>query len=107
MFKLAQSPTYRVLIAVAIPGENGKVQKESFTAEFKRVGLDRLTELKDVKHPEVLSEVLVNVHDLVDEAGDAVPFNADTKRALFDIPQAFDALVAGFWNSVFGAKKGN
>lgn len=106
-FKLALKPTYFAQISVSVPNEHGKRDVSKFSAEFKRVGLDRLNELRTMPHPEVLAEVLVGWKDLHDENGDDVPFNDDTKKALFDIPQAFDALVASFWDSIFGAKAKN
>jgi hypothetical protein len=106
-FKITRTPTYKVPVKVEIPNEKGKKDVETITAIFNRIGLERLNELKDVKHPEVLREVLAGWEGVVDDDGEEVPFTEANRLAMFDIPQAFDALVAAFWNSIFGAKKGN
>lgn len=106
-FKITRKPTYKTEIKVEMPNGKGKRDVEKFMAEFKFLGIEKLDELKEKPHREVMSEVLVGWEDMVDDNGDPVEFNDLHKKALFDIPQAFDALVAGFWNSIFGAKKGN
>ncbi|MFC7515097.1 hypothetical protein ACFQUU_08785 [Herbaspirillum sp. GCM10030257] len=76
-------------------------------AEFNYVDLDELDELRGKTHKEVMERVLAGWNDLIDENGDQVPFNVATKKALYVIPQAFEALVKGFWESIYGAKRGN
>lgn len=106
-FKLARKETYETEIAVSMPGDKGKRTTEKFLARFKHVELTRLDELRSVPHREVLDEVLVGWSGMVDENDEPVPFNNETRAAVYEIPQAFEALVQGFWTSIFGAKKGN
>lgn len=106
-FKISRKPTYKTEISVSMPTEKGKRETEKFWAEFKHVGVERLDELRAIPHREVLKEVLVGWSGMVDDDNEDVPFNETNMQIVFDIPQALEALIAGFWNSIFGAKKGN
>ncbi|RJF99013.1 hypothetical protein [Noviherbaspirillum saxi] len=106
-FKLAQTPTYKQKIIVEIPNENGRKDKSDFMAEYLRVDMDDIEELKRLPQKEVLERVLVGWSSLLDETGNDVPFNPVNRVALLKIPQAFEALVEGFWTSIFKAKEKN
>lgn len=106
-FRISRNPTYQTQIVVSMPGNNGKRETEKFMAEFKHVGTDRLDELRSIPHREVLNEVLVGWSGMIDDNGDEVPFNEVNRKIVYDIPQALDALIKGFWTSIFGASKGN
>ncbi|MFC7518692.1 hypothetical protein ACFQUU_27145 [Herbaspirillum sp. GCM10030257] len=106
-FKLALKPTYKTKIVVEIPNDAGRKDKSDFMAEFTRVDMDEIQELKTLPQKEVLERVLVGWSALVDETGHDVPFNAANRDALLKIPQAFEALVEGFWTSIFKAREKN
>lgn len=106
-FKIAISPSYKTKIIVEILNMLGKHEKSDFMAEFKRVNMEELDDLRKLPQKEVLQQVLVGWTGLLDENNEAVPFNAATFEALVAIPQAFAALADGFWASVFKAKEKN
>lgn len=106
-FKLAQKNSYKVKVKVQTPNDNNGFDTSEFTAEFKRVGMQELEQLKDLTQKEVIKTVLVGFADLLDEDNKAVDFNEVNVDSLLDIPQAQLALTEAFWSSIFKAKEKN
>lgn len=106
-FRITQTPTYKVKIFVEIPNEQGKFDKSDFLAEFKRADLSQLNELRELPQKEVMEQMLVGWSGLLDDANSDVPFNVVNRDMLLLIPQAMQALVEGFWSSVFKAREKN
>ncbi|MCY1253020.1 hypothetical protein D9M68_123130 [compost metagenome] len=117
-FKLAINPTFRDVVQVELRGETGKIERSSFTAEFKRLQLPELEELKASVEKEAaelpaaekwraqagaMRQVLVGWRDLVGEDGKTVvEFNETHRELLLMIPQALTALQFVFWTNSFG-----
>ncbi|WP_194720823.1 hypothetical protein [Noviherbaspirillum malthae] len=106
-FKIALKPSYKQKIVVETPNENGRIDKSDFMAEFKRVDMDEIEELRKLPQKEVLQEVLIGWTGLLDENNQDVPYNEVNRMALLKIPQAFEALATGFWASIFKAREKN
>jgi hypothetical protein len=105
-FKIAQKNSYKVKVKVQTPSDNG-FETSEFTAEFKRVGMAELEELKELPQREVIEKVLIGYTDLLDEDNKQVDYNALNVGILLDIPQAQLALTEAFWQSIFKAKEKN
>ncbi len=106
-FKIALTPTYRTKVSVELPTEGGRIEKSDFTAEFKRVNMDRIDELRKLPQLDVLREVVAGFSGLVDESGAEVNFNQVTLEALLAIPHAMFAMSEAFWTSIYKAKEKN
>lgn len=106
-FKIAQKPTYKVKVKVETPNDNNGFDTSEFTAEFKRVGVAELEQLKDEPQIDVIKKVLVGFADLLDDANKPLDYNDLNVQALLDIPQALKALTEAFWSSIFKAKEKN
>ena len=106
-FIIAITPSYKVKVIVEMPNEAGRIEKSDFMAQFKRVSMDDLDELRKRPQKEVLEEVLIGWTGLLDENKESVPFNQATLASVLAIPQAFSALADSFWGSIFKAKEKN
>lgn len=106
-FKIAQKNTYKVKVKVQTPNDNNGFDTSDFTAEFKRVGMQELEQLKELAQREVIQKVLVGYADLLDEENKPVDYNELNVSVLLDIPQAQLALTEAFWSSIFKAKEKN
>lgn len=106
-FKITQNPKYKTTVTVFTPNNSDGFDKSTFKAEFKRVGMAELDKLRDQPQKDMLLEVLVGWDDLIDESGNAVEYTDANKAALFDIPQAVNALLEAFYGSLFKAKEKN
>jgi len=107
-FKIALSPTYKSKVVVETPNEHGKgFDRSDFIAEFKRVEMDELEQLRSLPQKEVLDRVFVGFGDLLDEEDKPVEYTQATREALLKVPQARVALVEAFWSSIFKAREKN
>lgn len=106
-FIIDLTPTYAIRVDVEIPNQKGKLDKSSFMAEFKRLELEELDELRKKPQREVIKEVLVGWSELLDKDRQPVPYNEATQAALLAIPQATMAMIEKFWESVYKAKEKN
>lgn len=106
-FKISQKPTFITRVTVETPNQKGGFDTSHFNAEFKRIGMDVMEELRGKKQAEVLREMLVGWTDLLDDANEQVPFNDDNIVVLLNIPQALAGLSEAFWGSIFKAKEKN
>jgi hypothetical protein len=106
-FKIALTPTYKVKVLVEIPNDKGGVDKSDFMAEFGRVDMKEIDELRAMPQREVLEKKLTGWLGLVDDDGKDVAFNPANRDALFLIPHALEALVDAFWKSLFKAREKN
>lgn len=105
-FKIAQKNSYKVKVKVQTPSDNG-FETSEFTAEFKRVGMKELEDLKELPQREVIEQVMIGYADLLDEENKQVDFNQVNLGILLDIPQAQLAITEAFWSSIFKAKEKN
>lgn len=113
MFIVDLSPTYKTKIVVKIPSETtGEFDSSEFMAAFKRVAMEvteedreagqlSLDQLRALPQKKVLEYVLVGWTGLVTKSKDEVPYSEENRAALLRIPQAFNSLADGFWNSIF------
>ena len=117
-FKLAINPTFRDVVQVELRGETGKIERSSFTAEFKRLQLPELEELKASVEKEAaelppaekwraqasaMRQVLVGWRDMVgDDGKTVVEFNEAHRELLLVIPQALTATQLVFWTNSYG-----
>ena len=110
VFRITQSPTYEWPVKFRAPAETGgTVETHEIMMRFKRLGRQRLQDLEKVlrgeaeKLPyEVLPEVVTGWSDVVDAAGEPVPFTqAALRQLLNDCPLLAGAIVdamLGSWN---------
>lgn len=117
-FKLAINPTFRDVVQVEMRGETGKIERSSFTAEFRRLQLPELEELKASVEKEAaelppsekwraqasaMRQVLVGWRDMVGEDGKTVvEFSETNRELLLVIPQALTATQLVFWTNSYG-----
>lgn len=106
-FKIAQKNSYKVAVKVQTPNDKNGFDTSEFTAEFKRVGMAELEQIKELTQKEVIKKVLVGFTDLLDEDNNALDYNETNVDALLDIPQAQLALTEAYWSSIFKAKAKN
>lgn len=114
-FVLKQSPTYIWPVPVEFPGDGGKVIKQTFDAEFKRLSQTRLTEIGEaitagqVDDVTMACEVLVGWPEgaIKDGEGEPIPFSDSALNQLLDLPKVASAVVVAFYESLAGAKRKN
>lgn len=98
--------TYKWPVTVETPGD-GRFEKESFTAVFKRLGRSKFSDLVDKGDVELLEAVLDGWEDIKDEDDKAIPCNATTRKEFFDDPYFCRAVVKAYLESLEGAPAKN
>lgn len=117
-FKLAVNPTFRDTVQVEMRGDSGKIERSTFVAEFKRLQLPELEELKATVEKEAaelppaerwraqanaMRQVLVGWAQMVgDDGRTVVEFNETNRELLLVIPQALTATQLVFWTNSYG-----
>lgn len=110
-YVLAKKPTFRTLVRVVEPGiaDDGSLETHEFTAEFKRLKRDEAEAL--MKSGQLaymaLADVLVGWSGLKGEDGAELPFTAQYRDALLQIPHAIVALWDAFLLNTSGAARKN
>lgn len=108
MFKLATTPTYKRVIKVEVPGDMGRVDRQTFTMEFKRLSVSETKELvEEAQNDRVTDEDMIRRYSVAwegvtDEDGNAVPFSTAALESAMDILCVRKAIVAAFVEDVFG-----
>lgn len=115
MFVIKQSNSYTWPVSVEFPVDNGKFEKQTFDAEFKRVTAERKNQIIDeIKSGEttdekICNEVLIGWKGVVDDKGDEMPFSEAAKKQLMSIALVSGAVAVAFLASLSGnaAKRKN
>lgn len=91
MFKLSTSDSYKYPVIVKIVDGTGRTNTYSFEAVFKRLPQSEIDSLlassknEGVRDEDVVDQVLIGWSGIVDEQGEPVPFNHDTRHQVLDI----------------------
>lgn len=106
-FKISLKPTFVSRVTVESPNQKGGFDTSTFNAEFKRVTMDELDELRALGQREVMRRVLVGWTDFLADDNEPVPYNDDTLLVLVNTPEALAGLGKAFWSSVIKASEKN
>jgi hypothetical protein len=110
-FKLSLSESYRWPVAVEIPIDGGRFDKQTFDAEFKRLPQDRNNQILEdarsgvITDQDVCGEILVGWSGVLDDDGKEVPFSEGAKSQIMSVPQLAAAVVMAYFQSMQGAAK--
>ena len=113
MFVISQKQTYTWPVTVEFPIDGGKIDKQTFDAEFKRMTQTRIHEIRsmiersEVTDTELAREVLAGWEGVNDGNGEPVPFTERSRDQLLDVPLVASAVVFAWLGSLTGAKRKN
>lgn len=113
MFSIKKAVSeYSWPVAVHLPVDGGKIEKQTFDATFKRISATRINEIREaieagkITDLSLAGEVLIGWTGVTD-GEDVVPFSETNKAALLDIPTVAAAIVRAFFESLSGAPRKN
>lgn len=113
MFVISQTSSYKWPVAVEFPIDGGRVEKQSFDAEFRRLSQTRIEEIRKliedggITDRDFAREVLIGWNGVIDGNGDPVPFSEATRDALLDVPLVSASIIRAFMESLAGARRKN
>ncbi len=121
-FVLSQSDSYTWPVTLVIPVDGGRREKHSFDAEFKRLPQTRINQIvrqakgisEDGSDESVMledqaacAELLVGWSNVVDDAGEQVPFSAKALAQLLELPTIAAQIIRAWSESLEVAKRKN
>ena len=113
MFKIAQSSDYFWPVTYSFPGDNGRTEKATFDAKFKRISQSRIDELKaqfaadEFREIDLVKDVLVGWRGVTDADGQDIPFSISDRDRLLDVPMMAAQIGKAFLESLAGAQRKN
>lgn len=113
VFIISQKSTYTWPVSIEFPVDNGKTEKQSFDAEFRRMTNTRINEIRaaiekgEITDTTLASEVLVGWEGVTDGNGEAVPFTERSRDQLLDVPLVAASVVMSWLGSLTGVKRKN
>lgn len=112
-FVLKQSDTYTWPIAFDLPVDGGRMQRQTFDGEFRRLSQSRITEIgnqiktEEITDAALAAEVLTGWNGVTDDDGKEVPFSQKALEQLLDVPMLAAAIALAYFESLQGAKRKN
>jgi hypothetical protein len=112
-FTLKQTNSYSWPVSVEIPVDNGRHERSTFDAEFKRIPQTRIKEFGEeldagtISESDICREVLIGWKGITDDDGKEVKFTQSNFEQLVDVPMVAMAVATSFFNSLAGVKRKN
>ena len=106
-FRLAQKPTFHILVTVPVANDKGGYDKNTFMAEFKRASTTEMTELRKLTNEEVVRSQLVGWEMKDEDTKEDVPFSTVALEAALEVSPTPMYTAMAFWEGVNGARAKN
>ncbi|WP_395026600.1 hypothetical protein [Comamonas odontotermitis] len=103
-FVLAKTETFQCDVKTQERTPNGSWREESFSLICKRTGEDDRERRLQLKHGDLLREVVTGWKGIKDENGAEVPFNEQNFEGFLQIIGAVAAAVDRYWLDCMGVK---
>lgn len=127
MIKITPTPTYSTPIVVEMPGDNGKIDKVTFTAIFRRLNIAEIEtihkrlaskvdgtegvddqKLQELNDDELVRDVMVGWgKDVLGDDGQPLDFNDANFTALLNIFPVRPTIVRRFFETIANARAKN
>lgn len=108
MFKIKKTGTYKWLVKVSRPDDNGRMVNATFTAIFARLNRDDIkAATSEGGDEELVRRGLVGWEGVQDEDGEVLEFSDEARESICNDPAACSATALALVNSLAGLKPGN
>lgn len=104
--KIAARPTFRHKVSASVPIDGGH-RDEVFQVRYQLASIPPEQLTPEYSADDFLRDIVVEMEDLVDEAGNALPWSDEVRDAVFTLPWARVAIVQGYYAAVNGARAKN
>lgn len=109
MFRIADRPEFTHTVTVSMPVDGG-FEEQSFKARFALLPSSEVDDLKvdtAAGMKDFLRRVIVSFDDIVNDAGDPIPYSDKLRDTVLDQQPARLALFRTYFAAVSKAKSGN
>lgn len=109
MFVLMKEPRVWWPVTVQKPVDGGAVEEERFEAQFLLIGQDEIEAVSGATGGQkaMLARVLVGWRGVAQQDKGELPFTAENRDLVIDVPYVRRALGRAFLNAAYGAKEKN
>jgi hypothetical protein len=104
--KILPRPTFRHKVTARVPIDGG-YRDEVFGVKYRLASRPDADMSTDPLRDDFLRDVVIECEDLVDEAGQPLPWSDEVREALFTLPWARLAVITGYFTAVTGARTKN
>lgn len=104
--KIAARPKFRHKITARVPIDGG-FRDEVFHVRYQLASNAEADLASDAMKDDFLRDIVVEIEDLVDEAGAALAWSDEVREAVFALPWARMAILSGYFTAIIGARAGN
>jgi hypothetical protein len=106
-FVIKKDKNYGWPVTIAEPKDGGGFNEQKVNLKFKMLPQSRIDEViknEAEEDADILSDVLVGWDDeaFKDEAGNALPFNAENKALVLSVPFVRNSMIKGYFDSING-----
>lgn len=109
-FKVAKVREVMWPVTINVPGDGGKSQVHKVNVRLEILGQDEADDIiyGRTEEKDLLNRVLKGWDDTVrDEAGEALPFDDETKRAFLQLPYVRRGLMEAYGEASVGGRRKN
>jgi hypothetical protein len=104
--KILTRPTFRHKVTAQTPIDGGH-RPEVFFVKYQLASKPDADLSSDPLRDDFLRDVVIECEDLVDEAGNTLPWSDEVRDAVFALPWARMAILTGYFAAITGAKAKN
>jgi len=104
--KLIQRPTFKHRITAKVPIDGGH-RDEVFEVRYQLASTPDADLSSDPLKDDFLRDVVVEIYDMVDEAGQPLSWSDEVRDQVFALPWARMAILTGYFTAIMGARAKN
>ena len=103
---IQKRPKFRHKVTASVP-INGGYRDEVFEVTYQLASNPDADMSSDPMRDDFIRDVVVEMHDLVDDAGKELPWSDEVRDSVITLPWARLAILKGYFTAVTGARTGN
>lgn len=109
MFKVVENRTFTHVVKVAMPIDGGFTEEElKVTYNYLSNDETKTYDLRSIVDSErFIARAVVRFDDLADAEGKPVPYSDGVRKAVLSMPNAWSAVVKGYFKAIEKAAEGN
>lgn len=109
MFKVVENRTFTHVVKVAMPVDGGFTEEElKVTYNYLSNDETKTYDLRSAVDSErFVARAVVRFDDMTDEKGNPLPYSDMVRKAVLAMPNAWSAVVKGYFKAIEKAAEGN
>jgi hypothetical protein len=106
MLKVSARPQFKQKITASVPIDGGS-RDEVFFVTYRLASEPDKDMSSPARQDDFVRDIVVELHDVADETGKAVPHSDELLSSVLALPWAKLAIIRGYFAAITGARAGN